>query len=484
MTCRLGLGLGVLSRILGTIAAMSAPSALADAHPGEEAFIFEAKSGDQVDAYRGTVAVPENRADPDSRTLTIHYVRFPATGDAEGAPLVYLAGGPGGSGIWTAGEWRFPLFMALREYGDVIALDQRGTGRSDDTPPCAPAASPDDPAIESDAAFAAAYIAALEECLGFWRAEGVDPLGYTTAESVADLEALRRHLAADKLSLWGISYGAHLALAAIKAMDDRLDQVILASAEGLDQTVKRPARTDAYFARLEAALADGGTEVDLVALMRRVHAKLEAEPITLAVPTPDGGTVDTPFTRIGMQRAAAAMIADPNRFATTLVQLYQSLDQGVTEPLAQLYGRFRPPGRAYTMRVMPVMMDRASGVTQARRAMIAEETETSLLGPYLNDAWFVLDAAREVDLGDAFRKKPSAETPVLLLSGTLDGRTYLEGQREAVSDLTNVQHVTMVNAGHNLFMVSPEVTATIQAFLRGENVDGAEITLPPPTLGG
>ena len=38
----------------------------------------------------------------------------------------------------------------------------------------------------------------------------------------------------------------------------------------------------------------------------------------------------------------------------------------------------------------------------------------------------------------------------------------------------------MVNAGHNLFMVSPEVTAAIERFMRGEPMASAEIVIPPP----
>ncbi len=37
------------------------------------------------------------------------------------------AGGPGGSGI-EAINYRYRMFMEMRKHGDVIALDQRGTG--------------------------------------------------------------------------------------------------------------------------------------------------------------------------------------------------------------------------------------------------------------------------------------------------------------------------------------------------------------------
>ena len=89
------------------------------------------------DAERGTFTVPENRSDPNSRRITIGFVRFKSTSASPGDPIVYLAGGPGGTGVGTAHGPRFPIFMALREVSDVIAYDQRGTGLSSPTPLCA-----------------------------------------------------------------------------------------------------------------------------------------------------------------------------------------------------------------------------------------------------------------------------------------------------------------------------------------------------------
>ena len=73
-----------------------------------------------------------------------------------------------------------------------------------------------------------------------------------------------------------------------------------------------------------------------------------------------------------------------------------------------------------------------------------------------------------------------SQTPLLLLWGTLDGRTYLESQAEAISGLSNAQTVTIVNAGHNLFMSSPEVTEVIEQFMRGETLKTHEITVDLP----
>src|SRR5262249_55548278 len=85
---------------IALIVASAAPAAAGPtALPGEEPFIFAANSGESVEAFRGGFEVPENRSDPQSRMIPIRYVRFPATGENPGSPIVYLAGGPGAPGI-------------------------------------------------------------------------------------------------------------------------------------------------------------------------------------------------------------------------------------------------------------------------------------------------------------------------------------------------------------------------------------------------
>ena len=46
----------------------------------------------------------------------------------------------------------------------------------------------------------------------------------------------------------------------------------------------------------------------------------------------------------------------------------------------------------------------------------------------------------------SFRQPPTGDTPVLVLSGTLDGRTYIDGQAEAVAGLSRAHIVTVHNA--------------------------------------
>ena len=449
----------------------------------EAAFVFETNAGESVKAYRGSLVVPENRRNPDSRRIPIRYVRFPATAAGVGPPVVYLAGGPGGSGIATARGNRFPLFMAMREFGDVIALDQRGTGESNTLPRCHSAQRfPRDKPL-SDGRYQSIYRAAFRECLGFWRGEGIDTGGYTTPESVADLDALRVHLGAEKLTLWGTSYGSHLALAAAREMSDRLHRIVISSAEGLDQTIKLPARTDAYFGRMQAAI-DAQAEAraaypDIAALMRRVHARLDEAPLLLHVPQEDGSEAPYLLQRRDLQQIAAGAISDPGA-AARLLRGYAEIDRGETGLILRAIGRRYSPGDTVSLRAMPTIMDVASGVGEMRRREIEYQARTSLLKDFLNSTLFLTGVAPELDLGDGFREPPESDVPLLLLSGTLDGRTYIESQREAVAGFTELSAVTVRNAGHNLFMSSPEVSEVIVQFMRGEPVAGRVIVVPLP----
>lgn len=456
-------------------------------YPNEQPIVFE-NDGIKVDAFEGSIQVLENRSDKNSRLIPVHYLRFPSTSTQPGSPIIYLAGGPGGSGISAVSYpgFRFPLFMAMREFGDVIALDQRGTGKSRTAPKCESKQGLPLNQILSDAAVKSSYRAAALECLEFWKQQGVDVMGYTTVQNAKDIDQLRVHLNAEKVTLWGISYGSHLAFTSMKLMPGKIDKVVIASAEGLNQTVKMPARTDAYFTRLQLAInlqpKSAAAYPDVKMLMHRVHNMLDKNPITLQIPSKGDEAIEFLFQRVHMQILASAMIADPHRAVPILLEVYSAIDQGKTQMLPALVQRvgFDKPNISFD--VMSFGMDVASGITAEKLKQFNQQAESALVGKSLNFPMPQLNQVIEgLDLGDEFREYPKSNIPTLLLSGTLDGRTYVESQREATQGLSNLTHVIVKNAGHNLFMVSPDVTALIQQFMNNEVIKTTEVEfkLPP-----
>jgi len=454
----------------------SAQPSSSQAQPGP--FRFKSRSGQEVDAERGFFEVPEDRRDPRSRRIRLSYVRFASTAARPGPPIVYLAGGPGGTATGAAAGPRFPIFMALREVADVIAFDQRGTGLSNAIP--ARPASTRPPPVFTEAGLTAWFRAEFQEAWLDWTKAGVAMTGYNTAQNADDIDDLRRHLGAEKVDLWGISYGSHLALSALKRHDDRINRVALASLEGQDQTVKRPAAIDGLLRQVDALLdADPAVRAavpDLPALMRRVHARLEAQPAVTKV-TLNGAPGEIAMGGFGVQMLAGGLIANPNTLAL-LPSLYLALDAGRTEVLAPFLGDVAD---LLSVTGMPEATDLASGISPGRLALIRREAKAAVLGEALNFPMpQLLGAVPGADLGEGFRASLRIDHPALLVAGSLDGRTPLAEQDVVAAQFTHRSRVIVENAGHNVFEAHPDVQGLLVRFFRGEAVADTRLSLPPP----
>lgn len=459
-------------------AGLALPAA-AHAQPQPGPIRFKGWRGQEVDAERGFFEVPEDRRDPKSRRIRLSYVRFASTAAKPGPPIVYLAGGPGGTATGTFNGPRFPIALALREVADVIAFDQRGTGLSNHIPPRPRPSGPPPPFTR--AGLTAHIRAEYARAWADWTAAGVAMRGYNTAESADDIDDLRRHLGAEQVSLWGISYGSHLGLATLKRHGDRVDRVVLASLEGLDQTVKRPGRWDEYIAQVDRLMgADPAARAavpDLPALMRRVHARMEAEPVTIPVRMGASGPVDVQVGGFAVQLLAGSLAANPETLAM-LPALYRSLDAGKYDAFAGFAGQM---AGILGVGGMPETMDLASGISPRRLAMVEREAKTAVVGDALNFPMpHLLGVVPGVDLGEGFRSAFRIRHPALLVAGSLDGRTVLAEQAEVAAQFRNKAQVLVENAGHNVFEAHPQVQDLIVRFFRGEVVVDTRLSLPPP----
>lgn len=441
-----------------------------------------------VDATEYTLMVPENRSDADSRDIALRFVVLPALDPSDEVPVLYLAGGPGGAATGTAQSRRWPLFDALRQNRDVILLDQRGTGRSERPPVCLSSVGWAPNEIGNRANFIAKQSAAFEECKEFWTEAGVDQHGYTSKESAADIAAISDVLDT-RLALLGISYGTHLALATLNDHPASVERAVLVSVEGLDQTVKLPARTDAFVARLQSALdessiAEGGAPYpDLSVALRRALNLIDSEPPMIEA---FAGRGEPPVERtvgaFAVQRAISFALSDPDRAHQTasgiLAMAADDPDYGFMTFFA---GRLMP--NQIELRVMPTMMDLASGLSPQRAKLVETQAQTALLGDSTNFPMPHLDdPAADYRLPDSFREDPLSDVPVLVVSGTLDGRTYPEAALEATRGLSARTVVTVENAGHNLFFDHPDVVPYIVDFLDGEPLTDTTLVAKLPEL--
>jgi pimeloyl-ACP methyl ester carboxylesterase len=182
----------------------------------------------------GIYTVPIDYDNPGGETLNLVYtILYASDENPEPDPIVYLAGGPGQSGVVSAGG---AIYGDLRQRRDLIFPAQRGTlfasrlaleecvallgeqiGGSElnDFVDQVTSAGDVDRALPYDQ-----YLAQYSQSAGLINARcheafstaGLDPAQFTTANSTNDIISLLGALGYDNFNLHGTSYGTRLAL--------------------------------------------------------------------------------------------------------------------------------------------------------------------------------------------------------------------------------------------------------------------------------
>lgn len=436
--------------------------------------------GRVIEVTTGFVRVPELRTSSGSspRTIDLAIVRLrplPTTARPTTAH-VFLAGGPGDSGTSLAMGLARQGSAALWQLfdGDVIGIDQRGTGRS--RPNLASEARYDLPLDKPGSLqeWLPRVELASRNVAEEFRRRGIQLEAYNTQESADDVAEVRRALGYERITLWGRSYGSHLALATVARHPGIVDRLVLVSPEGPDHTWKLPAQVDGVIRRL----VDRGA-ADLETNMRQVLTRLAADPATVVVKDPRSGTSHTVVLgAFDVQWITANALGDP-RLIAGLPRAFREMAKGNFEQMAQIALLRR--STAGVASAMKHMMDISSGATVERRRQIEGEAGDALLGNAINfpgifeaNAW-----APVVDLGEEFRKPVKSAVPTLLLVGDLDPRTPMINAREIAATLPAAQIVVLENATHQFDVFgSPAILALFAQFLKGETVNTRTLALP------
>lgn len=225
----------------------------------------------------GTVDVPLDRTGVTPGTIPLHVEVLPADGLARGV-MFLIAGGPGQGSAesfdLSPGLNRDLMRFMFPGY-TFVAFDNRGTGKSNliDCPRLQASLIA---TAEEDAALAA-------ECAGII---GPQRIFYSTRDHAEDIESVRAALGADRIGLFGVSYGTKLSLAYALAHPNRVERLVLDSVvptsfpDPFDRNVlgEMPGTLSSYCQSIcKAATSNFGGDVV------RLANKIEAKPIKGAI---------------------------------------------------------------------------------------------------------------------------------------------------------------------------------------------------------
>jgi pimeloyl-ACP methyl ester carboxylesterase len=305
----------------------------------------------------------------------------------------------------------------------------------------------------------------------------VDLAAYNTRESADDVESIRLALGADKISLWGHSYGSHLGLAYIKQHGAHVSRAILGGINDLDQRWRYPSEGQTWLESVDAATKQDArlkaVLPDFIGTTRRAISKLEANPARITV---NGQTV-----LIGADEIRTLMVLQGGEsdFVKRLPLIVSNIDKGEVAPYAgavRAVLRGRPLGTAMTY-----AMHISSGVSKSQLDRIAREAPGTILRDAINYP-FSDDGFRTAwgvdDLGESFRSPVVSSVPTLFLSGTLDGRTSIAAANEVRKGFRNNTQVILRGAAHDIYGETPALTNLMTRFMRGEKLRNTTLDIP------
>jgi len=435
--------------------------------------------GIRVDAELGRFTVPQKHSRPNGPKLKLAFMRLKSTASRPGPPIVYLAGGPGGSGIDIAKGPRGKLFLELRKVADVIALDQRGIGKSQPSMKCEGELELSTPATRAN------LLKQVEEasrrCAARLRAHGVELGAFNIVESAHDVDALRRVLGVGKISLWGSSYGSQLGFAVLRYHDRNIHRVVFSGVEGPDHTLKLPDIVERQLQRLDSfikadvALRARYAEPQAV-VARRVLTRAQMEP--LAVTGTDGQMVRLgPFD---IQMALAGLIGTRGGMAVLPATLAALDRRDASSELVQDVAAGSASLRTFVTSAIPFAVDCQLGATPSRMEQVRQLADNALVPdpdfpiPEACGAWGLKP------LPAAARTPVRSGVPILFFSGTLDGRTPPSNVIDLLPGFSNARQVLIEGSGHghDLFVGSPDIARDTLAFFGSGEVPVSHITLP------
>ncbi len=438
-----------------------------------------------------TVPLDPSGTMPGTITLAIRRHLAPV-GNAKSA-VIALAGGPGQAALPFAEDF-LEILGPVAATRDLIVFDQRGTGLSHPLS-CH--------GFERTGAYGSVG-ALVGACAG---QIGPERAFYTTPDTVADIEAIRRAGGYEKLVLYGTSYGTKVALEYAQEHPEHVEALVLDST--LQPNGPEPLNQPTFAAiprilrQLCAYRGCAGITANPVANLARLLARMRRGPV-------QGRLIDgqghAQTVRMSPEELFGILLAgdlDPILRAEFIAAV-RAAAGGDDASLARLVARATGGERDEQHEDVDIPLyyattceeqdfpwsraaDPAARLAQARA--YARSLPGRVFAPFT--------AANAVAFGDASAcaywsnatpappvvSGPLPDVPTLILSGADDLRTPTSGARAVAAQIPDAHLIVVPNTGHSVLGTEPTACAreALHALFAGKTVKRCR-PLPPPAL--
>jgi pimeloyl-ACP methyl ester carboxylesterase len=399
----------------------------------------------------GSVERALDPANPGGVRIEVHYAVLPALArNKRPDPVFFFAGGPGQSAIEIAPAVA-SLLGRFSNRRDIVLIDQRGTGRS------APlACDDDDPAQPLSEQFSTARQAErLLQCLARLKTLPHGDLRfYGTSIAMADADAVRQAIGAERINVVGASYGTRAALEYQRQFPLRVRRVVLDGVAAPDMvlptalSIDNQAALDKLFDACDREPACSARRPGLAERWRTLLASLPRQ-ASLVHPV-SGRAESLEVTR----DAVLAMVRGPLYAPSLAAALPAAIDEardGRFGPLAGLASAFGGSARrglrlAAGMHFAVVCAEDYPGMATSTDRPAAD------FGAAFADIYRdVCSTLQPGSVPPAFYRLGVAQAATLLLSGGVDPVTPpRHAERVARALGTKARHIVVANAGHGL----------------------------------
>ncbi len=422
------------------------------------------RGDDAVEAECGTLVVPENRTDPDSRLIALPVARVRARASSTGEPVFNLNGGPGSSNIvGTPPPW-------LAENHDVITVGYRGVDGSVilETPRVERALRGKGGDLLGEASIrnlAGAITADFAELTS----QGIDLAGYTVPEVVADMEAARVALGYDRIDLLSASYGTRVAQYYAALFPEAIHRSLMIAVNPPGRMVWEPEMLDRQLEYLSGLCAQNpecsSRTSDLAETIRSVSNDMPRRWLFLPI---DPGKVKL--------AAFVMMSVTPPAFGASAANAFIAAERGDASGLAALTLAFTlPPFNLTRSSSWGDLLAKGMSDFDPERDYLSDMNPTnSILGSPHSLLFFGAAQLEPPGLGalpPELRQPRPSDVETLLVSGSIDLSTPAPyATDELLPSLANGEQVILSEFGHLDFYTPPEAfERLVLSFLdRGE----------------